>query len=88
MTAPLFIAIHKHEYGTDVKVFASDDDVEEIFASLPEFYRFIDNPDGLTKVDFASRINIDFEPEKGESLEISFIDHESYDTVSFEDFKA
>jgi hypothetical protein len=81
---PLFIAIHKHEHGTDVKVFASEDDVEEIFSNL-EDESFDDEV--LDKVTFANRLNIDFEPGKDETLEISYINHEKFDTIDFSDFK-
>lgn len=84
-----FIAIHTHEYGSSVKLFNSDDDAEVIFNALPNpEFGDEDEEDALTSIDFAKRINIDFEPEKGETLSVERFDPSTYDTLDFSDFKA
>lgn len=91
MDRALYIAIHKHEYGTDVKVFTATgvEDPAETFNALPENDVVADD-DGefgaLTQVDFALRLNIDFEPEIGEELSIMFIDVDRFEDVNFSDF--
>lgn len=82
-----FIAIHKHEYGTSVKLFKSAEDAEAIFNALPE-HEGIDADEDITpftRADFAERININFEPELGETLEIESVDFDKFDTVDFSD---
>jgi hypothetical protein len=83
----LFIAIHKHEYGQDVKLFNSGDDAVAIFYALPaDQFDAEDADTDLTQVDFATRINVKYEPEKGETLDISLVPHETYQTLDFSDF--
>lgn len=79
--AMLFLAIHTHKYGTDVKVFKSEEMADEIFAGLP-----VEDEILLDAVDFAKKINIDYEPDKDEELSVQFIRHENFDIVSFKDF--
>lgn len=84
----LFIAIHNHEYGTSVNLFNSDQDAEAIFNALPnpEFGDDEDEDSDLTRVEFASRININFEPELGETLTVEAVPYSKFDTVDFTDF--
>jgi hypothetical protein len=96
MNTPLYIAVHEHRFGKDIKIFASGDDAETIFANLDSDDSFGNEPDDdvdsdmgvLTQVDFAKRINVDFEPELGETLTIHFIDADSFTAVDLSDFKA
>lgn len=80
-----FIAIHKHEYGTTVRVFQSEAPADTIFNNLPE-YEDLDEPDALTQADFAKRINLNFEPEKQETLEVQEFDPAKHEPVDLSDF--
>jgi hypothetical protein len=89
MAQPLFIAIHTHEYGTSVRVFPCDQDAAEIFNTMPdpEFDTDWDDDDeALTRVDFAKRLNLNYEPEKGERLEVQRIHSADFTPVDFSDF--
>ena len=77
----LFLAIHTHKHGTDVKVFKCDEMADEIFAGLP-----VEDDTMLDAVDFAKRINIDYEPHLDEELSVELISHDTFDTVNFKDF--
>jgi hypothetical protein len=81
----IFIAIHKHECGTSVKVFQCYDNAESVFNHLPE-HESLDEPDALTQIDFASRININFEPDKGETLEVQKFDPTKHDFIDITEF--
>lgn len=80
-----YIAIHKHEYGTSVRLFQSEQPADTIFNCLSE-YEDDDAPEALTQADFAKRINLDFEPEKQETLEVQEFDPSQHEPVDFSDF--
>jgi len=87
----LYIAIHKHEYGQDIKIFKSFADAPKIFYNLPaDDFDVDDNGDDpaitLTQVDFAKRLGLDYEPHKGEELDIKPIEQHVYDNIDFSDF--
>jgi hypothetical protein len=80
-----FIAIHSHEYGTTVTLFQSDTAADTIFNNLPEC-EDLDDPDALTQSDFARRINLNFEPAKGETLTVQEFEPADHDPVDLSDF--
>lgn len=80
-----YVAIHKHEYGSTVRLFQSEQDAVAIFNRLPE-YEDLDEPDTLTQADFASRLNLNYEPEKQETLEVQSFDPTKHEPVDFTDF--
>ena len=80
-----FIAIHTHEFGTSVKVFQSEAPADTIFNNFPE-YDDLDEPDALSQSDFARRINVNFEPEKGETLVVQEFDASKHTPVDLSEF--
>lgn len=82
-----FIAVHRHEYGYTMALFNADEDALEVINALPQDESDTENPGDLTVVDFAKRININFEPEKGEELTFDTLDANKYDTIDLTDFR-
>ena len=78
-----YIAIHKHRFGTAVRVFNSEHDAPAIFASLPEF---CGTGEQLDQEDFARHINIAFNAlDENEHLKIQELTAGS-DVVDLSDF--
>lgn len=82
-----FIAIHRHEYGYSMVLFNADADALEVIQKLPQDESEAEDDTMLTLVDFAQRINLDFEPEKGEELTFDVLDTTKYDTIDLTDFR-
>ena len=82
-----FIAVHKHEYGGTYALFKSSLDMEKIFNALPQTEFGDDEAEGtLTRVDFAYRLNLDYEPDREEELNVERIDVSKINEVDFSDF--
>jgi hypothetical protein len=85
-----FLAIHRHEYGTSVKVFHSDRDATAIFNALPnpEFGEDEDDEDDEKpgRVDFARKLNSKYEPFLDETFEVQEILLDSIECIDFSEY--
>lgn len=85
---PKYAVIHTHRFGTTVAAFESEtEDLGRIFSRLPESPDDEDDEESKTQVEFARRLNLDYEPENEESLEIHELLFDEWDTVDFSDFE-
>lgn len=80
-TLRMFVARHSHRFGVDFKIFQSREMADDIFAKLPETDVY-----ELDSVDFARLLNIDFEPELGEELEIQWVNTTGWTVLDFTKF--
>ena len=60
---------------------------EAIFNALPNPEFDFDADGDLTRIDFADLINIDYEPDKGETLTVELFNPENHEPVDFGDFQ-
>lgn len=83
--AKLYIAIHKHEYGSTVILFKSEQPADQIFNALPDPDDWVDAE--FDRIDFAQRLNLDFEPYRDETLEVQEVQEANYDILDFSDIQ-